>query len=40
VSNERQNNRERYPDVAAFVDDCRRYFGEARVVNLEPRDGE
>ena len=23
----RQQNRERYPELAAFFDDCRRYFG-------------
>ena len=40
MSDERQKNRERYPEVAAFVDDCRRYFGETRVVKLEPKDDE
>jgi len=40
MSATRKDNRERYPDVAAFVDDCRRSFGEARVVNLEPKNGE
>jgi len=34
---ERANNREKYPEIAAFVDECRRVFGEGvRVVSITP----
>lgn len=34
---ERANNREKYPEIAAFVDECRRVFGEGvRVVSFTP----
>lgn len=33
----RRRNRERHPDVAAFLDNCRRYFGDVEVVSLEER---
>ena len=35
---ERANNREKYPEIAAFVDECRRVFGpDVRVVSITPR---
>jgi len=34
----RQRNREQYPEIAAFVDECRRVFGEGvKVVSITPR---
>ena len=33
----RQRNREQYPEIAAFVDECRRVFGEGvKVVSITP----
>ena len=31
---DRQRNRERYPSVAIFVDEARRYFPDAKVVSI------
>jgi len=32
----RQRNREQYPDIAAFYDDCRRYFGaDVAIIDLK-----
>ena len=33
----RQRNREQYPEIAAFVDECRRVFGEGvKVISITP----
>jgi len=37
IAEERRRNREKHPDIAAFVDDCRRYFGDVEVVSFEER---
>lgn len=33
-SSDKQSNRERYPDIAKFVDELREVFGEVKVVEL------
>lgn len=33
-----EENRRRFPEVAAFVDELREAFGDVRVVSLEPKD--
>lgn len=34
----RQRNRERYPEIAEFLDDCRRYFGAGvEIISLEEK---
>ena len=35
---QRQDNRRKYPDLAAFVDDLRAHFGEAALISLEAKD--
>jgi len=30
-----QTNRERFPDIAEFVDELRAVFGEARVIDIQ-----
>lgn len=34
---QRRKNREKYPEIAAFVDECRRVFGEdVKVISITP----
>lgn len=33
-SSDKQSNRERFPDIAKFVDELREIFGEVKVVEL------
>jgi len=43
VDEKKRNNREKYPEVAAFVDKVRVYFPEAKVIsirNLSPEEME
>lgn len=38
-SGDRQSNRDKYPEIAAFVDHCREVFGQqVRVISLEEID--
>lgn len=37
LAEQRRRNREKYPDIAAFVDECRQYFGDVEVVSFEER---
>jgi len=32
---QRRRNRQKHPDIAAFVDECRRYFGDVEIVWFE-----
>lgn len=32
---QRRKLRAEYPDIAAFVDECRKYFGNVKVIKLE-----
>jgi hypothetical protein len=34
VDEKKRNNREKYPEVAAFVDKVREYFPEAKVISI------
>jgi hypothetical protein len=34
---QRRRNREKYPEIAAFVDEVRKHFPGARVVSITPR---
>ena len=35
MTDQRQKNRERYPDLAALIDELREAFGDVKVVSLE-----
>lgn len=37
LAEKRRRNREKHPDVAAFVDECRQHFGDVEVVSFEER---
>lgn len=32
---ERQSNRDKFPEIAKFVDECRKVFGNVKVIKLE-----
>lgn len=37
TESQRKSNREKYPEIAAFVDELRKYFPDAKVVKITPR---
>lgn len=38
LEEQRRRNREKHPDIAAFYDECRRYFGnDVEIISLEER---
>lgn len=41
MNDKRQQNRDKHPDLAKFIDECRKYFGnQVKVIELKERKDE